>query len=1035
MRAIHLLAAIFFLGLGVKAQQPEHAYTFSHLSMEDGLAGNHVSAILQDKKGFIWIASTSLQRFDGENFLTVSNFDRLPGSIYYEDIALFEDRKGRIWMGTPDNIRVYDPVTTKVMAVALEPGVMPPGDFRCHAFLQDHNGVLWITTGAGLLQFDEKNNRFRKAPGLPDSLRSRMRNAICEDAFGRIWVSGIHEIYMIPKSRNEVFSQHHNPDSLAPLNIPTSAKKIYEDHRQRLWIATRGNNELYAWHPDTNRLRPYIFPYKKGENDQVYDIVEDLHEEIWVAMEHGGLHRYNEKDGGFNLHLPGNNKDPLGLHYDYETNFLLTDRDGHLWVGTDRGVNIMSLHNQSFTRLDYRSRALPQAEVTGIHTARNGDVFIGYWGQGFAWLGPDLQVKAHYTHQPDGKGIPEERSLVWSFAEKKNGAILIGQENGHVSEFHPGTRRFLHYRPRGFSDQTVLCMWPENDSIVWVGLYKVGIVRWNMQSGEVTDYKQVHEYIHRNTSVTGIVPENDEYLWLASSNGGILRFNKRSGKVDRQIMFRRGQDTVRNVTALLPFSDSVLLAGTDHGIFFYNHRRNHWEAQTINDQLFDEWILSVQPAGNDDAWFTTPFGFYRLNGKTRTLSAFVQNDDIIDNSRKVRRNIAFLQDGRLLVGASDHAMAFSAFRLEVKPPPPDITIVDFRVLNHPVNVDSALSPRTPLKLSHRQNYIGIEFKSLENHAEKTQYFYKLEGLDKDWIHAGNILVARYTNLPPGEYIFRVKGMNMAGVFSRNVTSLYISVQPAFWQTWWFRALFVLAILGLVYGYFRVRMYLVRKEARSRAAFREELAQLEMKALRAQMNPHFIFNALNSIQTFMMKNETEQALAYLSRFARLIRNVLDHSQLNSISITRETDMLENYLELERLRLSERFDYRIMIDPKLDSDFLEIPAMVIQPFVENAIWHGLQHKNERGLLTIEFIRRENQILCVIEDNGIGRDAATTLKQQSHPTHISRGVQITKDRLQIYNSRFKMDASFDIEDLKDANGNATGTRVNLWFPLLED
>ncbi|RPD38627.1 ligand-binding sensor domain-containing protein [Chitinophaga barathri] len=1031
MRVIHLLAAIFF-GLSAVAQQPEHAYTFSHLDMEDGLAGNHVSAILQDKKGFIWIASTALQRFDGENFLTISNFDRLPGSIYYEDIALFEDHQGRIWMGTPDNIRVYDPVTAKVTTVPLEPGIMSPGDLRCHAFLQDHNGVLWLTTGAGLLRLDAKNHLFRKAPGIPDSLRNRMRSAILEDASGRLWISGIHEMYMIPKNRKEVFSQHNNPEGLEVLNIPTSAKKIFEDHRQRLWIASRGLNELYAWHPDTNRLHTFAFPYKKGENDQVYDITEDIHEEIWIAMEHGGLHRYNEKSG-FNLQLPGNNKDPLGLHYDYETNCLLTDRDGHLWVGTDRGVNIMSLHNQSFTRLDYRNRPLPQSEVTGIQTTRNGDVFIGYWGKGFAWLGPDLRMKAHYTHKADGSGIPEERSQVWSFAERQNGSILIGQENGYISEFNPASRRFKHYHPPGFSDQTVLCIWPENDSLVWVGLYKLGIVRWNMHSGEVTGYK-LQEYIHRNTSVIGVVPQGD-YLWLASSNGGILRLHRPSGKLDRQIMFRHGTDTVRNVTALLPYSDSVLIAGTDHGIFFYNHRGNFWEAQTINDQLFDEWILSMQAAGNDDTWFATPFGFYRLNGKTRALSSFVQNDDIIDNSRKVRRNIVFLQDGRLLVGASDHAVAFSAFRLEVKPPPPDVSILDFRVLNHPVNVDSALNPRTPLKLTHHQNYIGIEFKSLQYHAEKTQYYYKLEGLDKDWIHAGNLLVARYTNLPPGEYIFRVKGMNMAGVFSRNVTSLYINVLPAFWQTWWFRLLFVLVILSLVYGYFRVRMYLVRKEAKSRAAFREELAQLEMKALRAQMNPHFIFNALNSIQTFMMKNETEQALAYLSRFARLIRNVLDHSQLNSISITRETDMLENYLELERLRLSERFDYRIMVDPKLEKDFLEIPAMVIQPFVENAIWHGLQHKNERGLLTIEFIRRGDQILCIIEDNGIGRDAATTLKQQSHPTHISRGVQITKDRLQIYNSRFNMDASFDIEDLKETNGNASGTRVNLWFPLLED
>ncbi len=205
MRVIHLLAAIF-LGLSAYAQQPGHAYTFSHLNMEDGLAGNHVSAILQDKKGFIWIAGTALQRFDGENFLTVSNFDRLPGSIYYEDIALFEDRQGRIWMGTPDNIRVYDPLTSKVSAVPLEPGIMNPGDLRCHAFLRDRNGVLWLTTGAGLLQLDSQRRLFRKAPGIPDSLRSKMRSAILEDASGRLWVSGVFEMYMITKDRKEVYS-------------------------------------------------------------------------------------------------------------------------------------------------------------------------------------------------------------------------------------------------------------------------------------------------------------------------------------------------------------------------------------------------------------------------------------------------------------------------------------------------------------------------------------------------------------------------------------------------------------------------------------------------------------------------------------------------------------------------------------------------------------------------------------------------------------------------------------------------------------
>jgi LytS/YehU family sensor histidine kinase len=211
-----------------------------------------------------------------------------------------------------------------------------------------------------------------------------------------------------------------------------------------------------------------------------------------------------------------------------------------------------------------------------------------------------------------------------------------------------------------------------------------------------------------------------------------------------------------------------------------------------------------------------------------------------------------------------------------------------------------------------------------------------------------------------------------------------------------------------------------------------MAQLEMKALRAQMNPHFIFNALNSIQTFMMKNETEQALSYLSRFARLIRNVLDTSQLNIIPVSKEIKMLENYLELEKLRFTDQFTYEITIDDELDADYTDIPTMVLQPFLENAIWHGLLHKKERGNVSIAFHKVKDRLVCIIQDNGIGRVGAAALRQQAG--HNSKGLQITRDRLALYNKRFNLDATFDIEDLFDEDGQACGTKVNVWFPLGE-
>ncbi|MCK7559318.1 histidine kinase [Chitinophaga sedimenti] len=246
-----------------------------------------------------------------------------------------------------------------------------------------------------------------------------------------------------------------------------------------------------------------------------------------------------------------------------------------------------------------------------------------------------------------------------------------------------------------------------------------------------------------------------------------------------------------------------------------------------------------------------------------------------------------------MTGASDHVLAFDPLRLVASPPPPDVTITGFRVLDHDMIIDSLISNNQPVKLNYRQNFISIEFKSLQYHQERLRYFFKLDGVDERWVNARGLLTARYTNLAPGSYTFRVRSVNTAGIFSENMTTLDIVVQPAFWQTWWFRLLLFLFALSLVYGYFQARLYLVKRDEKRRAAFQQRIDQLEMKALRAQMNPHFIFNSLNSIQTFMLKNETEQALSYLGRFARLIRNVLDHSQLNNISITKELEMLENY----------------------------------------------------------------------------------------------------------------------------------------------
>jgi ligand-binding sensor domain-containing protein len=1017
-------------------------YTFSHLDRTDGLASNHVSAILQDSKGFIWIASTALQRYDGINLVTIASFDKVPGSIYYDDICLCEDNKGRIWMGAPDNIRYYDPATASVAVLKID--ILPSlhGSISCSRIIQDHAGVIWATTQEGLLQYDDVHNRFVKPAGIPEAIRRDLHSTIIEDKKGNLWISGRNGIYKFDPSRKHLYHSGNNPEHDPLLAMKSSVKRFYIDRQQRIWVAARGGDSLYQYLPDTRQLNAFSFSTAFSNGNMVTDIIADRDLNIWIATENGGIFRYNERTGKFHTNIRANNEDDQDLHYDFEVNCFLNDRNGRLWVGTDLGVNILSVPDNSFRMMDHRTvfkdtdGKLPRAEVTGLFQDSHGNIYAGYWGRGFCWFNPSLELLGQYLHDAKSPAyqLPEERSLVWSFAELKDGRVLVGQENGMLSVFDPHKGRFLrHYQSPLFGEQTLMTLSPEGDSSVWIGLYKRGLVRWNTRADSFVAYPGLLEYVNRPITVMDIARCQDSLLWIATSDAGLIRFNTHTGKVSGSKIFTHNKLTVSNITCIEFLDDSTLIAGTDHGLWIYNTQKGIARPLTINGALFDEWVLNLQVNGIMGVWFSTQFGFYHFNRYQGAIETFVQTGEIIDNNRKVRRSVSMLHDGRLMVGASDHFVIFDPAALQVAPPPPDVTILSFRAMDSVINLGVEKSRYLPVTLSHRQNFISIEFKSLLYHHEAVGYLYQMEGVDEEWVKAGGLLVARYTNLPPGSYLFKVRSVNPAGTFSSGITTLTINILPAFWQTALFRICCVLLIIVLVYIYFKLRVNAVKKEARRRNAIQQQIAQLEMKALRAQMNPHFIFNALNSIQTFMMKRETEQALSYLSRFARLIRNVLDNSQLNSIPISNELRMMENYLELEKLRFGDQFTYEIKVDDQLDPDFTEIPTMILQPFVENAIWHGLLHKKGDGRLSIAFHERAGSLLCVIEDNGVGRERAVAQRQQGNEHH-SRGLQITRDRLALYNRRFNLDDTFEIEDLYDDAGQPAGTRVNVWFPLSE-
>ncbi len=344
--------------------------------------------------------------------------------------------------------------------------------------------------------------------------------------------------------------------------------------------------------------------------------------------------------------------------------------------------------------------------------------------------------------------------------------------------------------------------------------------------------------------------------------------------------------------------------------------------------------------------------------------------------------------------------------------------------------DTVLTNNTHLSYDDNNitfNYSGI---CLTN-PSKVKYSHILEGFEKNWSPPSKERQAIFSNLPPGTYTFKVKSCNNEGIWNITPVSFSFTINIPFWKTWGF-------ILSTIFGFsfalllvIRLRIRKIKHEEKSKTEINKKIAYIESQALRAQMNPHFIFNTLSSIQHYISNNDTDAAIKYLSKFAKLMRKIMDNSKQQVIAVSEELNALNLYLELEIMRFDKKFEYSITVDPAIDQYYDRIPSMLIQPYVENAIIHGLLPKQGTGKISISLEKNQDTLLCVIEDNGIGREKAKEFKKNRVTQHKSMGMSITKERLDILNESLNSTIYAEIIDVF-ANGEPAGTKVRLVIPL---
>ena len=345
------------------------------------------------------------------------------------------------------------------------------------------------------------------------------------------------------------------------------------------------------------------------------------------------------------------------------------------------------------------------------------------------------------------------------------------------------------------------------------------------------------------------------------------------------------------------------------------------------------------------------------------------------------------------------------------------------------------SPVEGLKLLHEQNNLVFYFDALNYvDANQQRFRYRLLPVIKTWSNYSFDRKAVFTTLRPGNYLLEVESVNPLDQSQVAMLSYHFTIRPPFYFTWWFILLSVICSAAFIAAGLRLKASQIRKEEKQKADIRVELNSVEMKALKAQMNPHFIFNAINSIQSYILSNNVDKALYYLSMFAKLVRKTLENATKEFIPLCEELEYLNFYIELEKMRFEGQFINELDLDENVPLETTMIPPMIAQPFIENAIKHGLLNMQGNALLKLQIKKvNESQYLFIIEDNGIGRKLADKLKQAEALSHVSKGMEITSTRLKLLNENgHSGQYTLKIIDLFNSEGSPSGTRVEITFPL---
>lgn len=1013
----------FFICSGQACFQSEN------LNLNDGLSDLRVQDIVQDKFGYMWFATTyGLNRYDGytiKQFIYDSTKQSIPSNGIY---SLFKDSKGDLWIGTTNGIAKFDythGVFHRIDSIAGRRA----GFIR--VITEDPEGNLYVGGSNGIFKFNSSLNAW-------SSITAAFKRPNELIAVRGLYFKDKNTLFVTTEKRGfyELDLIHFNCKMI-----------IYEDHEACYWdvlmydMEPLGKDELLisflslgvrSYNMRTGAIRriPGAFYDSKAVRwNTVPKIYKDKQDRIWIASVHFGLCEYIVDKDTIISYL-NSAQMPYGLETG-SVNCVFQDNQNNLWIGSgSQGVyKVNPSQNRVFfyTQNDFQPTKLQSSNVNIISEWNPQTLIIGQT-KGFSLFHLNTKTFTNYPGDANNRGTNFLKGVYSVGFDRKNnlwfGTLGLGimvwkkgdlfTQNYYIGEFGK-----INY-PHVFISQSITL---SDGKFLNLGIGKFSLLDPNQLTNKTnynspdTLFKYIDvKYIHNlgNDRVLILHGNNDFSIYDHNSNTIIRKPNFLNKKFPGIRVSKMENDTFGNLW--FATNQGLLLMKPDSSFHLYK--------MEINTE--DRFSLTGFQRVGSAMWIANSRRVGRLNLETGSIQYLTEADGFF--VKQLNGNtLTRASNGNLYLGCTDGIYEIIPDQFKDEPKLYDPRLISFSITNeNPIPL--CLEDSCTLNLKHNQNYFSFQLSAFD-YCERNdlKYSYKLEGFDKNWIDMGNDRMGYYTNVDPGSYTLKFRVRNITKNWVEGKQKLSISIQPPFWKTKLFAFLLFGLISGLVYWFFQFKLQTMQREERLRSEFEIKIHELENSALRTQMNPHFIFNCLNTINAFVQKNDRANAGLMISKFSKLIRMILNHSREKRISLKEELEALELYIQIESTRFESKFEYQISVAPDIYTDAIEFPSLIIQPFVENAILHGLLPLREKGFLSISISTEDKHLMCRIKDNGIGRDAAKQLRpQQSHQK--SHGLEITLKRIELYNLEHKFAGVVKILDLRDSQGNASGTLIEI-------